>query len=61
MPAHGHGMNYRPEISMVASDESVSIYKVQGLVFHMPGTWQWDLDLVFETQTLKLQDDVVVD
>lgn len=36
MPAHRHGMNYRPEISKI--DEST--YRATGMFFHMPGSWR---------------------
>ena len=54
MPAHGHGMNYKAELSTISgSGDSVSgsdtgtavggSYRAQGLLFHMPGEWQWSL------------------
>lgn len=36
MPAHQHGMNYRPVLSK--SDDG--IFVADGLVFHMPGIWR---------------------
>lgn len=36
MPEHGHGMNYRAEVSPVAT----SLYRVDGMLLHMPGTWE---------------------
>jgi len=39
MPAHGHGMNYQPEL--VANNSNH--YQAKGLLFHMPGEWQWTL------------------
>lgn len=36
MPAHQHGMNYRP----VVSSSSHGTYVVDGLVFHMSGLWR---------------------
>ena len=35
MPAHGHGMNYRPRAERVAPDR----YRFAGLMLHMPGKW----------------------
>ena len=43
MPAHKHGMNFQPKIAMI----SPGIYRAEGLMFHMPGTWQ----LIFEQRT----------
>ncbi|MBX3641642.1 MAG: hypothetical protein KF720_01070 [Rubrivivax sp.] len=40
MPAHRHGMNYRPSVSALAPGR----YRAEGLMFHMPGRWE----LVFE-------------
>lgn len=41
MPSHGHGMNYTPKVSLVESNGNVYRYKVDGLVMHMPGNWEW--------------------
>jgi len=45
MPAHGHGMNYKPEISVIEQSDSLMQVKVDGLVLHMPGEWQWTVEL----------------
>ena len=42
MPAHQHGMNYKPTVSANGANR----YKAEGLMFHMPGRWE----LVFELQ-----------
>lgn len=42
MPAHKHGMNYRPEVKPVANN----VYRGSGMFFHMPGEWQISVDLV---------------
>ena len=36
MPAHGHGMNYRPAAARTAPGH----YRFTGLMLHMPGTWR---------------------
>lgn len=41
MPAHGHGMNYRPEIE----DQGEGHYRITGLLFHMQGGWQLRFDV----------------
>jgi len=46
MPMHGHGMNYDPEVSQVSGDETAAEYQVDGLVFHMPGSWQWKVKVI---------------
>ena len=40
MPAHRHGMNYRPKLSVIGPGQ----YRADGLLFHMPGRWE----LLFE-------------
>jgi hypothetical protein len=44
MPAHGHGMSYRPKSERV---EPV-YYRITGLMLHMPGTWQITFDLLLQ-------------
>lgn len=41
MPAHRHGMNYRPAV--VA--EGAGRFRAEGLLFHMPGRWQFVFDI----------------
>jgi hypothetical protein len=40
MPAHRHGMNYRPSVEAAGTGR----WRAEGLLFHMPGRWE----LVFE-------------
>jgi hypothetical protein len=40
MPAHGHGMNYKPMEKKVGPGHS----RFKGFVFHMPGRWQFSFD-----------------
>jgi len=42
MPAHGHGINTQPEVTMV----SPGVYKVEGLLFHMGGQWELFVDVM---------------
>ena len=42
MPAHRHGMNYRP----VVTAKSGELFRAEGLLFHMPGRW----DLTFDVE-----------
>ncbi|MEM7293388.1 MAG: FixH family protein [Pseudomonadota bacterium] len=39
MPAHGHGMNYRPTVAATGPSE----YRVQGLLLHMQGLWRFEV------------------
>ena len=43
MPAHQHGMNYRPSVTL----EADGLIEASGLLFHMPGHWQVVADLEF--------------
>jgi len=45
MPEHRHGMNYRPSVT----DRGGGVYRVEGLMFHMPGRWQY----VFEVRDAR--------
>lgn len=45
MPAHQHGMNYEPTIS----DLGNGVFQADGLVFHMPGVWEIQVELMLET------------
>ncbi len=44
MPAHKHGMNYKPKMAALGD----GAYLAQGLMFHMPGVWriQFEFDLI---------------
>jgi len=48
MPAHQHGMNYKPTIAATAPGQ----YKADGLLFHMPGRWE----LMFEVEAAGRSD-----
>lgn len=41
MPAHKHGMNYRPSVAVVGPGR----YRVEGLLFHMSGAWELRFDV----------------
>jgi hypothetical protein len=42
MPAHGHGMNYRPTKKTLGDGHR----RYDGFLFHMPGTWELRADIV---------------
>jgi cytochrome c peroxidase len=48
MPEHRHGMNYAPTVKPIGAAR----WKVEGLMFHMPGRWQ----LVFEIHAAGVTD-----
>ncbi len=56
MPAHGHGMNYAPDIV----DEGAGKVRASGMMFHMPGEWRYVFTLDGETgrEVLEVRDDV---
>ncbi|MEO9576153.1 MAG: hypothetical protein ABJ263_12430 [Tateyamaria sp.] len=57
MPAHQHGMNYIPTVV----DLGEGAFRVDGMLFHMPGVWEIQMDLYDQTgitrytQTTELQ------
>jgi hypothetical protein len=54
MPAHRHGMNYRPRVSR--KDDGT--YVAEGLLFHMPGQWQLRFDVERGGRTERLSHDI---
>lgn len=41
MPEHRHGMNYRPSLKPLGEGR----WRAEGLMFHMPGRWELQLDV----------------
>ncbi len=41
MPAHKHGMNYQPKVAQTGP----GMFNATGLMFHMPGQWQFTFDV----------------
>jgi hypothetical protein len=37
MPEHRHGMNYKPEVRLLSPGR----WRAEGLMFHMPGKWEF--------------------
>lgn len=56
MPAHGHGMNYEPVVSQTAPGR----FKVEGLMFHMVGSWRFTFEAEAAGQTRKLMVDKAI-
>ncbi len=46
MPKHGHGMNYTPESTVTTHTDSQLSVRFDGVLLHMPGTWQWQVNVV---------------
>jgi len=45
MPAHGHGMNYSPKHTLIVQSENTAQIRVSDVLLHMPGDWQWSINL----------------
>jgi hypothetical protein len=56
MPAHGHGMSYRPTSERMAAGR----YLFKGLMLHMPGTWRFVFGLIGGDSGIQLTHDVDV-
>lgn len=41
MPAHRHGMNYRPALQPLGAGR----FRAEGWLFHMPGRWEFFFDV----------------
>ena len=54
MPAHGHGMNYRPTAVQLRSDR----FRITGMMLHMAGRWRLTFDLVQGDRRTRLSQDV---
>ena len=54
MPAHGHGMNYRPSAVRTGPGQ----YRFTGLMLHMPGTWLVTIDLLQDGKRTRLTHEV---
>lgn len=52
MPAHRHGMNYRPSLKALGDGR----YRAEGLLLHMPGRWR--LSFLFGRERLSHEVDV---
>ena len=50
MPAHNHGMNYRPAVD----EGNDGLLRISGMLFHMPGLWRIDVDFVHAERRQRL-------
>jgi hypothetical protein len=57
MPAHRHGMNYRPSVTR-GDDGS---FAVEGMLFHMPGHWRITFELGGGMARRRLTADVTIE
>jgi hypothetical protein len=56
MPAHRHGMNYKPTVTR----EGPGRWRADGLLLHMPGEWQFRFEIREDGRTERLTDTLVV-
>ncbi len=56
MPDHKHGMNYAPTIVSLGNGR----YRAEGMLFHMPGTWEVAFDVRSDGETERLAHGFVV-
>lgn len=54
MPAHRHGMNYKPTLKKLSADR----YEVEGMLFHMPGVWRFHVTLTVDGKPHRYVHDV---
>lgn len=57
MPAHRHGMNYRPSIAPLDGGR----FRVDGMMLHMAGHWELSFEVRAGRETTRLTSDVQVD
>jgi hypothetical protein len=50
MPDHRHGMNYKPAVAALGGGR----YRAEGLMFHMPGRWEFVFDVRAGGRTERL-------
>ena len=56
MPEHRHGMNYRPSVKSLGDGR----WRVEGLMFHMPGRWELQLDVRAAGRSERLLDTITL-
>jgi hypothetical protein len=50
MPAHQHGMNYKPVVKALGNGR----FEADGLMLHMPGVWEFRFDIERDGRTERL-------
>lgn len=56
MPAHGHGMNYRPAVQRTGPGS----FRFTGMMLHMVGTWRLTFDIFQGDRRTRLTQDVTL-
>ena len=57
MPEHRHGMNYKAQVVRTAAGH----FKAEGLMFHMPGRWEFVFDLRSGDRTDRVTQSIVLE
>lgn len=57
MPAHRHGMNYRPSVTRSEDGRFIA----EGMLFHMPGDWRITFELGGGMARKRISADVMVE
>lgn len=57
MPEHRHGMNYKAQVVPAAGGH----YRADGLMFHMPGRWEFVFDVRGAGKTDRLTQSLVLE
>ncbi len=57
MPEHRHGMNYKADVIALPAGG----YRAEGLMFHMPGRWEFIFDLRSGGRTDRLTQSLVLE
>lgn len=63
MPHHGHGMNVEPRIERLAEDApgGGARFRAEGMLMHMPGRWEFTVDVVRGGEVERAQWTVMLD
>jgi predicted small secreted protein len=56
MPEHRHGMNYRPSLRPLGG----GLWRVEGLLWHMSGRWEWRFEVRQAGAVQELRQDVLL-
>ncbi|MDP5219668.1 hypothetical protein Q5Y75_20805 [Ruegeria sp. 2205SS24-7] len=56
MPAHQHGMNYLPVVTAIGDD----VFRIDDMLFHMPGKWELQVDVEYNGQTVSYTYDLAL-
>lgn len=62
MPHHGHGMNVEPKVTARASSEDgVARFLAEGMLLHMPGRWEFTVDVIRDDDVERAQWTITLD